>query len=470
MSGERAFEGAGTKPGLEAWRIEDMQPVAVPASQLHQLHNGDSYIFLKTSGEKRCVGLSWNIHFWLGKETSADESGVAAYKTVELDDALSGAPVQHRECQGHESDLFLSYFKQTGLQYLEGGVASGFNEVKRDEYETRLYQVKGKRTVRVAQVALKSSSLTVDDVYVLDAGLELYVYNGKEANRLEKAKGLEFVRKTREARGGRANITFIDEEPENAAFWSALGGFSTVTRSGETDEHHESAAKKNTTVLRVSDSSSDLKVTDVTPSSGVLTKDVLKTEDVFVVDVGDEVFVWVGKGASDVERKNSTTVAVNYLKKEGRPAHTPVTRVVEGGEPPVFTALFKAWTTPKVLEFGYQPSQGVAKTQTDKSVDVKALVSSADQSEEDVGVDPTGAGKHDVTVWRIEDMDKVEIPQAQYGHFYGGDSYLILHVVTPPSGKPSQVIYFWQGRSSSTDEKATSALLATKMDDEMGGS
>lgn len=367
-------------------------------------------------------------------------------------------------------ELFLSYFKKIGLEYLEGGVASGFKTVNRDEYETRLFQVKGKRTVRVSQVPIKSASLTADDVYILDAGLELYVFNGKTANRLEKAKGLEFVRKlNNDARGGRANITFIDEDPKNAAFWSTLGGYIDVTRVGESDDEHERIARKNTTVLHVSDSTSDLRVEDVTPSNGVLTKSILKTDDVFIVDVGDVVFVWVGKKASDAERKNAMTCATKYLQKHGRSLHTPITRVVEEGEPPVFKALFKAWTQPKAIDFSRQASVGVA-TSSQKKLDVNALLSKAATAEDDIGADPTQAGKHDVTIWRIENMEKVELPKALYGQFYGGDSYVILHSITPPSGKRTDVIYFWQGRSSSTDEKASAALHAKKLDDDMGGS
>ena len=39
-----------------------------------------------------------------------DEYGTAAYKTVELDNFLDDKAVQHREVEGRESDLFLSYF------------------------------------------------------------------------------------------------------------------------------------------------------------------------------------------------------------------------------------------------------------------------------------------------------------------------------------------------------------------------
>jgi advillin len=104
------FAGAGKVPGIELWRIEKMVPTKIDVVD-GKLYSGDSYILLSTTQPKGTNALNWHIHFWLGEETSQDEAGVAAYKTVELDDSLGGAPIQHRECQGHESDLFMSYFK-----------------------------------------------------------------------------------------------------------------------------------------------------------------------------------------------------------------------------------------------------------------------------------------------------------------------------------------------------------------------
>ncbi len=43
--------------------------------------------------------------------------------------------MQHREVQGHESELFVSYFAdQGGVRILEGGFESGFNIVKPESW------------------------------------------------------------------------------------------------------------------------------------------------------------------------------------------------------------------------------------------------------------------------------------------------------------------------------------------------
>jgi gelsolin len=51
------------------------------------LYDGDSYIILNTyKKDPDSDVLSYDLHFWLGEETTQDEAGTAAYKTVELDD------------------------------------------------------------------------------------------------------------------------------------------------------------------------------------------------------------------------------------------------------------------------------------------------------------------------------------------------------------------------------------------------
>ena len=102
--------------------------------------------------------MKHDLHFWLGEETTQDEYGTAAFKAVELDDLLGGAPVQHREVQDHESSLFESYFKK-GVKYLPGGVKSGFTHVDPDDVEKRLFLVKGVRNIKVKQVDLGIASL-----------------------------------------------------------------------------------------------------------------------------------------------------------------------------------------------------------------------------------------------------------------------------------------------------------------------
>ena len=143
--------GAASKPGLEVWRIEKLIPTRVPPKLHGQFYSGDAYIVCKTVQKPGSSSLQIDIFFWLGAECSQDEQGVAAFKTVELDEMLGGGPVQHREQQGFESEQFMQCFKR--VEYLAGGVASGFKHVQRDKHEPRLLHVKGSRAVRDAPLA-----------------------------------------------------------------------------------------------------------------------------------------------------------------------------------------------------------------------------------------------------------------------------------------------------------------------------
>lgn len=203
-----AFQGVGQKPGIDIWRIENFKPVPLLKEFHGKFYSGDSYIVLKTTALKT-GGFHYDIHFWLGKDTSQDEAGTAAIKTVELDAALGGRAVQYRETQEHETELFLSYFKPC-IVPMEGGIASGFKKVEVGKVEPRLFIVKGRRTVRVTQVPFARSSLNHDDVFVLDTESTIFQFNGENSSIQERGKALEVVQYIKDTdHDGKCEIVII---------------------------------------------------------------------------------------------------------------------------------------------------------------------------------------------------------------------------------------------------------------------
>jgi len=82
-SSEKEFEGAGQKVGLEIWRVENRRTAADtpdfgvkrwPKEDYGHFYTGDSYLVLNTYKEKDSDKLQWDVHFWLGKESSQDEN------------------------------------------------------------------------------------------------------------------------------------------------------------------------------------------------------------------------------------------------------------------------------------------------------------------------------------------------------------------------------------------------------------
>ncbi|VDI63108.1 gelsolin, partial [Mytilus galloprovincialis] len=151
----QAWKRLVLKPGIQIWRIVKFQVIQWPEKDHGKFFDGDSYIILNTYEKEETEHFLYDVHFWIGKYSTSDEYGTAAYKTVELDTYLDDIPIQYREVQGHESKLFRSYFDT--ITYLHGGAESGFNHVKEDEYKPRLFHFHGdKYGVSVKETKLYS--------------------------------------------------------------------------------------------------------------------------------------------------------------------------------------------------------------------------------------------------------------------------------------------------------------------------
>ena len=69
-----------------------------------------------------------------------------------------------------------------------------------------------------------------------------------------------------------------------------------------------------------------------------------------------------------------------------------------------------------------------------------------------------------VKVWRIEQFKIVAWPEADYGCFYSGDSYIILNSYLIED-KLYRDIYIWIGAESSQDEYGTAAYKVCRADE-----
>ena len=188
------------------------------------------------------------------------------------------------------------------------------------------------------------ASLNAGDVFLLDDGDTIIQWNGKEANHREKAKGLEVSRALREEHGGRATFSVIDQGSETDRFWAALGGQGPIAPADADDapENDHSLAAGTAKLVRVSDAAGGGELSTTVVATGQLAREMLDTNDVFLLDNQAEVFVWIGKAASEAERRGGMERGDSYVREQGRPAFTRLTKVMQGAE----TATFKVRVQP----------------------------------------------------------------------------------------------------------------------------
>ncbi|RXH76708.1 hypothetical protein DVH24_019596 [Malus domestica] len=450
------------KEGTEIWRIEDFQPVPLPKSEHGKFYMGDSYIVLQTTQNKGGAYL-YDIHFWIGKDTSQDEAGTAAIKTVELDAVLGGRAVQHREIQGHESDKFLSYFKPCIIP-LEGGVASGFKKAEEEEFETRLYTCKGKRVVRLKQVPFARSSLNHDDVFILDTQNKIFQFNGANSNIQERAKALEVIQFLKEKyHDGTCDVAIVDDgkldtESDSGEFWVLMGGFAPIAKKVTTEDD---VVPEATPAILYSITDGEVKTVE-----GELSKSLLENNKCYLLDCGSEVFVWVGRVTQVEDRKSASQAAEEFLASQNRPKSTRITRVIQGYETHSFKSNFDSWPLGSATS-GTEEGRGkVAALLKQQGVGLKGIAKGAPVNEE---VPPLLEGGGKMEVWCINGGAKTPLSKEDIGKFYSGDCYIILYTYHSGDRKEDYFLCCWFGKDSVEEDQKTAAHLASTISNSLKG-
>uniref|UniRef100_H2ZH87 Gelsolin-like domain-containing protein n=1 Tax=Ciona savignyi TaxID=51511 RepID=H2ZH87_CIOSA len=327
---------------MKIWRIEKFEMVEQPRDSFGYFFTGDSYIVFNEYVNKETGTRAYDLHYWIGSKSTQDEYGACAEHAVMLDNQYGGVPVQHREEEGRESELFMGYFKPA-VKYEEGGVASGFKHVKVNDYGTisRLMWVRGRQNVRATIVPMNWSSLNQSDCFIIDMGNTIYTWNGPKCNRFEALKATVVAKDIRNnERAGKAVVKQLTSDKQLEEF---LGRKTGEISPGEPEPFRLASSSRiqttsNCKLYRVSDDSGAL-VTSMISDKSPFSQSMLDAGNVYIISNVDaeQIFVWKGKAASVDEKKESMKIASDFIKKEGLSRHAKITVMSQFSE----TALFK---------------------------------------------------------------------------------------------------------------------------------
>ena len=417
---------------LEIFRIEKLKPKSVPTELYGEFYQGDSYVILKKTDND-----DYDIHYWHGKDASMDEETWAAALSVQISDTLLRPCRHHLELQGEESQLFLSYFKNNGVIYLEGGIESGLKHTREREHPPRLLQVKGKRYPRVWTYTPSADIIHEGDVFILDNKSKLYLWEGKESNSSERIRALAIMQHIKEFDyWSRAKIYYPrDDEDAAAEFWEALGG-KPESLAKPTPDNFESEENKNLfehKFFKVIVDGSENKFEEITKRP--LKKKYLDTNDVFILELEKGIYVWCGKKADFEEQKQAFLIAKTFKENREKEGPISIVKIPESGEDAVFKSYFSDF-------------YGIIGVNIPKNVDAKEQIEKLYQKWETNKFESKDEPAKSLKVYIVEEDKLTEIPEHEQGYFYDEDIY----VIDAFNYHSRHYLYLWVGKKKTFED------------------
>ncbi|MEQ2191514.1 hypothetical protein XENOCAPTIV_029783, partial [Xenoophorus captivus] len=320
------------------WRIENLEPVPVDPKGYGYFYGGDCYLILYTYlvNNKKCYVL----YIWQGRHATQDELAASAFQAVSLDQKYNDEPVQVRVTMGKEPRHFMAIFKGK-IVIFEGGTSrSGCSD---PEPPVRLFQVRGsdQSNTKTIEVPALACSLNSNDVFLLKSQTGIYLWCGKGSSGDERAMAKE-VSSVIGLGPERGFEEIVAEGQEPVEFWELLGG---KTPYANDKRLQQVVLDQEPRLFECSNKTGRFIVSEMAQ----FTQDDLSEDDVMLLDTWDQLFLWIGKEANEVERKEAVVTSQEYLRTHPgeRDPDTPIVLIKQGFEPPTFTGWFAAWDPSK---------------------------------------------------------------------------------------------------------------------------
>jgi len=389
------------------------------------------------------------------------------------------------------------------------------------EQEKPFLMLKGKKRIHVCQVPKKTSYMNEGDVFVLDTGLAVYVWNGAKASQVKKAKGLEVAHRIRDKEyGAKVDLLVLDgaaASKTTAPFWQKLGDPAEIkTAEAGGDDAEFEKEKEEITFLYTFNGETGEKV--LAGQGKEVIKNLLKSTESAVLDGGSEVYVWYGRTTTDVAKEAAAAFG-RGLEAANRYPITLLNFEEALKENTVFREKFPDWVEGggslsvkvqknveakdwehKVYDRGackfFSPVQRffsprsfihsfihfififyfislLVHTKVDKiDVDKMAYPEVIAKEVELFDMKHSGVGKM-VKVWFCQEREKSELDPAETENFYSKESYVILFEFMQknregPGQRAVYVMYYWLGKHCKAGDKGVVTLLAVEIDKQYG--
>jgi hypothetical protein len=149
---------------------------------------------------------------------------------------------------------------------------------------------------------------------------------------------------------------------------------------------------------------------------------MLDSNDSFILELHDVVYVWQGKHASIQEKRSGVTLANKYKTEWNKPKGTRISRIAEGTEDSLFISYFEGYYQNVVEDFGKGKGIDTSTTSTQQISKV------ANQHLKAASLMLTQLGKdYTVTVYLLEGLTKpvkIEDPR-EHGKFFAEGVYVV---------------------------------------------